>query len=383
VISSKSKKASIKDIELNPHKFVEHLDKLAVLARGGDVYPSTVELDLVSFCNHHCEWCVDPQHTNHRLETSFACRLLSELNGIGVKGIVFKGGGEPTLHPDFKKILSYAQDLGLEVGVITNGSQLIQCYDAVVTYANYLRVSIDGPTETSHAHVHGSHDFSQIITGIQEVVTRRNQRRKRHPIIGLSFAMDHSLINEVGQAVRLGDMLGVNYIMFRPPFFEEVGQCNTMSPSEKQQLFQVFEQERAAYIGPMEIFIDYWISDSETAYGISTGDSPRRGRFCQSNGNGIEHVTQRCLASPLLAVVTADKQVYPCCNLRFLEEWSVGTICYDQGMDFKAIWSGEQRKTIMDRIHHVACLKYCTHPLSKYNEIIEYLNSPRYHKGFI
>jgi hypothetical protein len=156
-----------------------------------------------------------------------------------------------------------------------------------------------------------------------------------------------------------------------------------MTIEQKQKLLAMFDSERKSYRGKMKIFTDYWISDSETSGFSSRGESPRRGKYMRPGSNGIEHITGRCLASPLLAVVTADRKVYPCCNLRFLEEWNVGTIDYEEKNTFRKIWQGKRRREIMDRIHRVECIKFCTHPLSRYNEVIEYLRSPQFHKGFV
>ena len=97
---------SIQDIELNPYKFIAHIDRLKTLAEGGDVFPVTVEMDLVDYCNHDCWWCVDPIHQNHSLERPFVSELLMEFKALGIKGIVCKGGGEQMLHNDFSDILA-------------------------------------------------------------------------------------------------------------------------------------------------------------------------------------------------------------------------------------------------------------------------------------
>lgn len=374
---------SFTDVEFNPYKWIAHLDKLRTLAEGGDVFPVTVELDLVDYCNHHCWWCVDPVHMDHSLEEAFVSQLLGELKSLGIEGIVYKGGGEPTLHDSFPEIIEETRGLGFEVGVVTNGARLNGLYKEIAENASYLRVSVDGPTEDSHRNLHRSRDFQAILEGVERTVRMRQDEKQRHPIIGLSFAMDYPMIDLVGEAVRLGDNLGVDYILLRPPFFEEVGRESTMTVDQGRELRAAFERESTAYGGPMKILIDYWISDREAQEIGSTKESPRRGGYMRKGANGIEHVTGRCLASPLLAVVTADKKVYPCCNLRFLEDWAVGTIDYKNGNTFEKIWHGDRRKEIMDRIHRAECIRHCTHPMSRYNEVIEYLRSPQYHRGFV
>lgn len=374
---------SFEDVELSPYKWATHMDKLEAIARGEDVYPVTVELDLVSFCNHNCGWCVDPKHMSHSLERTFVSELLEELKELGIEGIVFKGGGEGTLHPDYAEILEQTRGLSFEVGIVTNGSRLLELYGPITKNASYVRVSVDGPTNESHQRIHRSDDFDDIVQGVKEMIQLRDRQEQRHPIVGLSFAMDYSLIELVGESIRLGDNVRADYVFFRPPFFEEVGRENTMTVDQKRELLAAFEKGKKAYQGKMKVFIDYWISDAEAEYFSSRGDSPRRGKYMQKGANGIEHITGRCLASPLLAVVAADRNVYPCCNFRFVEEWSIGKLDYRNGNTFEHLWHDAKRKEIMDRMHRIECIRLCTHPMSKYNEVIEYLKTPQHHKGFV
>ena len=85
----------------------------------------------------------------------------------------------------------------------------------------------------------------------------REEQGQRHPIVGLSFAMDYSLIGLVEEAINLGDGVWADYVFFRPPFFEEVGRENTMTVDQKRELLAAFEKGKKAYQGKMKVFIDY------------------------------------------------------------------------------------------------------------------------------
>ncbi len=371
------------DVEFSPHKHVVHMARLEALAAGGDVFPVTVELDPVAYCNHSCWWCVDPRHTADALDHACISSLLAEFRELGILGIVFKGGGEPTLHPDFAGIVAEAASLGFEVGIVSNGSRLGMLHGPIIDNASYLRVSIDGPTSQTHAALHGADDFGDIIEGVRLCMALRREDGKRHPVVGLSFAMDFSMIGMISEAVALGDGLGVDYVLFRPPFFEEVGREPTMSVEQGCQLRDAFAAAKRAYAGPMTVLVDNWVSDRDSQAVTSADGSPRRGSYRGPGANGIEHLTRRCLASPLLCVIAADRQVYPCCNLRAIDEWSLGTVDYAAGRTFKDVWHGQQRRAVMERIHRTECIRYCTHPMSRYNEVIEYLRTPRHHCSFV
>ncbi len=375
--------------ELNPLKIWHHADRLRALANGQDVAPVTVEVDPVAYCNHRCAWCVDPAHRPVTATAQFLWKLLEELatftvNGFQVHGIVFKGGGEPTLHPDFPELVNKARELGFQVGVVTNGSRLLKpgIAEALAQSASYVRVSIDGPNPEAHARIHSSQDFDQIIAGVKRLVS---WRRSRHPIVGLSFAMDYGMISLVPEAIALGDRLEVDYVLIRPPFFEEVGRTFTMSPTQAAELRRALAAAARAYTGPMDVLVGLWVGDTEQAAGLAA-DATLSGRRDHQFRSGlpIEHRTGLCRASPLLAVVAADGQVYGCCNLRFLDEWSLGQINYDQGETFSQIWAKERRWQVLARMHRTECIAHCTHPLSRYNEIIEVLcDGEKPHSGFV
>lgn len=375
--------------EFNSLKIWHHAERLRALANGQDVAPVTVEVDPVAYCNHRCFWCVDPSHRPIKASWEFLEQLLEELaaftvNGFRVQGIVFKGGGEPTLHPDFINLVQKAHRLGFEVGVVTNGSRLLKpgLAEALIRWTNYVRVSIDGPTPETHRHIHGSRDFEKVVAGVKRLISLRAER---HPIVGLSFALDHSMMPVIPTAIILGDKLGVDYVLLRPPFFEEVGRPSTMTPLQAIELRQALANAARAYTGSISVLVGTWVGDAERSIERNTPLDPSGRRDHQFISDlPIEHRLGLCWASPLLAVIAADGQVYGCCNLRYLDDWSLGQVDYKSGVTLADVWSGEQRRQVLEQMHLTGCITHCTHPLSRYNEIIEVLrDTEKPHSAFV
>lgn len=381
--------SDLRDREFHPLKVLHHFDRLRALADGRDIAPVTVEIDPVAYCNHACPWCVDPRHFAAQMSPETYGRLIAELatfdvDGFRVEGIVFKGGGEPTLHPQFDTFVNRAADAGFAVGVVTNGSRLTRWSAVLAERAAYVRVSIDGPTPESHARTHQSRDFDAILEGAHQLVAARNGRR--HPVVGLTFALDIHTIDLADEAVHLGERLGVDYVLLRPPFFEEVGRQPTMSIEQAQQVRRRLRDSATNYHGPLEVMVGNWIGDSEHQAATSRDVLQASGRrdLHMTPDLPIEHRTGRCLASPILAVITADGSLYGCCNLRALPEWSFGRIDYERGVGFTELWTASERADTLARMHRTECIRHCTHPLARYNEMIEVLcDEQRLHCQFV
>ncbi len=81
-------------------------------------------LQVVRHCNHLCGFCSNPT-TPYTHDFDSMRVLVDDFVARGYYGIILTGG-EPTLHPELPRIAGYANDQGLHVRLITNGSRLSQ-----------------------------------------------------------------------------------------------------------------------------------------------------------------------------------------------------------------------------------------------------------------
>ena len=135
-------------------------------------------VDLVAGCNFSCPKCIEAGVRKKRVRFSLrACMdILCSLRRCRCQKIGFYGG-EPTIHPSFATILDTAAQMGFEIALVTNGSQLHlpEIRDAIVRNRQRLqvRVSVDANSEETHALVHGtgqSRPFAQIVRAAKELI---------------------------------------------------------------------------------------------------------------------------------------------------------------------------------------------------------------------
>ena len=114
-----------KSYSSNTTKLLKHLDKLQILQDGKPPSPVMAHISLINACNLTCSFCCFANRSmKERLPTEKVFQALDSFKKIGVRGIEFTGGGEPTLHPDFKEICHYTKSLGFSMGICTNGAKI-------------------------------------------------------------------------------------------------------------------------------------------------------------------------------------------------------------------------------------------------------------------
>lgn len=104
----------------------QYVDNVQLL--NGKPLFSWIDINLTELCSRKCIFCPrvdDSKYPNQHLHMSEALikKIADELENIEYKGsIVFAGFGEPMMHPEFIKLLSYFKEIRLEV--VTNGDFL-------------------------------------------------------------------------------------------------------------------------------------------------------------------------------------------------------------------------------------------------------------------
>lgn len=112
--------------------------------------PLCVQIEITNDCTTGCrmcrrwEWTREEEYDRSREVTvEEFCKLFKELGTLGVGTVLFTGG-EPTAHPEFKKLVQDAADSGLRVALLSNGVGLTaDVSDCIARYVDWIRISLD------------------------------------------------------------------------------------------------------------------------------------------------------------------------------------------------------------------------------------------------
>lgn len=202
---------------------------VAELMAGLRDVPISINLDLTTACNYACDHCVDFEilNTGVRYDHDKLMASLAQLAARGLKSVIVIGGGEPTTYPKFEEAVAHMKDLGLRVGIVTNGTGMAKIREVAqrLDRRDWVRLSLDAGTDETFQRMHKPRkpiSLDEICAGIPPV-----KDRNRVTQIGFSFiivwkgctANDATIVENVHEmhlAAERAREWGFDYISFKP-----------------------------------------------------------------------------------------------------------------------------------------------------------------------
>jgi MoaA/NifB/PqqE/SkfB family radical SAM enzyme len=333
----------------NRHKLFAHLARMDGWRRGKCPAPVTVEYDLSNRCPVHCEWCAFAALRTNRPETAetatcgdladpdVVMRALGEMADAGVRGVVWSGGGDPLMHPQWTEIVGYAGSVGFQQGMYTSGVMLTPfTADRLAEALIWVVVSLDALTADHYATAKGSN------TTCFTAACRTIRRMADKTTVGVSFLLHAGTWRQAPAMRDLARFLGATYSVFRPMILPDSPPADREWITDALPLLRELAQEADVEVDP-DRFVAYrdWVGrDYLACYGI---------RFT--------------------TVVTPDGRVWVCCQRRGLADSCLGDLTTES---FMGIWARHPGRWTdfsqcrpmchCDGLNHVLDAVYATHP---------------------
>ena len=172
--------------------------------------PITADIYLNDYCNNKCPYCAYARYgMNERQWMAFEdfVKYAEILKGLGVKGFILTGGGEPTISKDFDKITAWLESQGLAYGINTNFN--------VLKYIKptFLKVSLDGWDEDSYQAKRGVRKYTKVVDNIEKYLDWKAENN-----VSTSVGIQ-TVVMSTEDALRFYEAnkhLDIDYMNFRP-----------------------------------------------------------------------------------------------------------------------------------------------------------------------
>lgn len=314
---------------INPRaKALSHLDRVFAWQRGEKPGPVTVEWDLTNVCSLGCQSChfahthvrgpwmtrdrVKPEgysETGSMADLRLVERTLGELATAGVKAIVWSGGGEPTLHPEFARIVSLAKAHGFEQGLYTLGGHVTSAMAETLRQSlTWVVVSLDCPDAETYADEKGvpASRFHDACEGVLRLAGGPL-------VVGVSFLLHAGNWHRTAEMLSLSRALGATYATFRPTIQTEPGHLDQPVTDREWVSWASVQLLNLAKQPDVEIDVERFAAYRDWSRGYDV-----------------------CHGVKLLTQITPDGRVWVCPNRRGIEGSELGDLKRES---FAAIWA--------------------------------------------
>jgi MoaA/NifB/PqqE/SkfB family radical SAM enzyme len=206
--------------EFSSLKAAWHVERIMDLRAGKDIVPTHVQLILSDLCNQDCHFCSyrmeggfstadfpdadGNKNPNRMIPTLKAKEILDDCAALGVGAIEFTGGGEPTVHPDCWEIIEYAQKLGMETGLVTNGVRLKATQ--ALSNLTWLRISLDAGQQATYERIRRSTTWNKVMANLKLAGSLDG------PYVGVGFVVTRENYKELAEACGIAKAFGIPYV---------------------------------------------------------------------------------------------------------------------------------------------------------------------------
>lgn len=350
-------------LNLDSHKLHYHPQRIANFLDNGDCYPLYMEVSPVGSCNHRCTFCAYDYigYPKRKLDEKIFLRFIDDVSKNGLKSILYAGEGEPLMHPEIGKFITYTKEKGIDVGLFTNGELLEKkLNDEIFKSLTFIRFSVNAGDKETYKDIHKKDVFDKIINNIKYSVKLKKDYNL-DTTLGIQFVLLPENIASVENIVKIASEIGINYISIKPFVQQSSKQFYQMEKQfkleELEELFQKLE-----------------------SYSHNTFDVVAR-------VNAFEKYGQRdynnCFGCNFITVLNSAGDLASCLPYWDNKEFIYGNI---NEQSFSQIWNGLKRKKIKQHLESTLDTHSCP-PNCRPNVINSYLNEMKnpkiFHLNFI
>ena len=324
------------DKEHFPFKMLDQHEMVKKFINGERISPIHCRVGLTSKCNYRCKFCnfhsenerdfYDEFSFKDVLDKELMERFLLEFSNNGGKAITFCGSGEPTIHPDYYEICNYANKLGLQIGLITNGSMLTnnRIFECVKRTHTWLRVGMNAATQNTYSAITGSNN--SLIKMLEAFGNLKKDNTTEEFKIGFNFVITLDNYKEILAAAKLAKKYNADYIRFEPEFYSALAHQTIYD-----EIKQIEKQLMAAK------------GESNERFEVSI---PKLNRGAMTKTDKIEGDFDICYYSDFVTALGANGCMYPCPQIHLNNEYNMGDI-----LDGYENWLNSENRKCWKEVH--------------------------------
>ncbi len=220
----------IKTKELTPRRQQNsdlNLQELRACKTLLDSKPRRLVFELTNACNLNCVMC--GRNSAEFKPTMFKLEWFELFRDIfpDIEEITLMGWGEPTMHPQFEKMLEIMDEAGLRKYFCTNGMLLDKLTPAIFKHkVDVFAISLDGADQQTNDRIRRGADFNKITSSLRNIVKIKKEQNLSYPYMNFVFTAMKSNFRQIPDLVRLTADIGLEElkVVYLTAFSEDMRQ---------------------------------------------------------------------------------------------------------------------------------------------------------------
>ncbi|NOZ64167.1 MAG: radical SAM protein [Caldiserica bacterium] len=323
--------------------------------------PRYILFDLAGRCNLDCVYCRRFSPWNKKywegkhpelfgfLDFATVENVLSEAKEMDLEAVLLVGGGEPTLHPDFLRIINLIKDMGLKFNFSTNGV-LLDLYNKYLIEGacTSVTVSLSFASEESFRIIRPRVKPSllrRIEKNVQELRELKRAHKLSLPQIVALYAICKYNYREIINMALHAKMLGADSVWYQLVHLEDFSRDKLYLTREEMNEVKHLLKKAKVLCESIGLGFHSFIEFELEHYNEEKGDWSREGLLHQG-----------CFVGWHFAFIHLRREVFMCCGAK-----TVG-ILDKKGRGLKDLWFSD----IYRRYRNDGLIMHRENPLTIY-----------------
>lgn len=287
-------------------------ERLRSFYKQEDCFPLDVVIHPTTKCNHSCDFCYHKLNfqgkNHHNFDLSRFLLLSEELKNIGTNALVISGGGEPLKHREIGNMVEEASKFPFS-SIYTNldiplNEELIMS----LSMLDVINVNINTSNEDTYKNIRGRNaNLMRVRNNLKHLLEKQDN------VNGIITVRQESLPT-LEKTIKDFYSWGISQIIISP----------------------AFDLEYTDQYDPKQCVKDLERIKSKITENTIRILEPEEKTATNTKGNQI------CHSHYFDITVGANEEVYPCCNVAYLEQYKI--VDLKNYPSFKDAWSSKERK---------------------------------------
>jgi len=217
----------------NSYKLLAQVYRWKQIKEGQPIpQPALVTVDPINVCDLKCSFC----NANAIMEKNKSMISRDNLMKIadflkdwkgspnwekGVEAVCLAGGGEDLLHPNISEFIEKLVSNGIEVGVVTNGTQIHKHLEAL-SKCTWVGVSIDAGTRQTYKDIKQVDAFEKVLENIKMLVDYSIENKTQLAMdrqgygVSYKYLLTPQNVGEIYEAAQKAKDIGCKNFHMRP-----------------------------------------------------------------------------------------------------------------------------------------------------------------------